>query len=171
MIDRFGDLPSHPLLVHLPVVLVPLALLGWIVLAVRPRWQRALGPVVAVIAGLGFAGAILAGQSGEDLQDEFRDSGMTIGASISDHAELGERVPLVAGAFFLLVLAWVLTAAWRRQAGEERAAVVLRSPRAVLAGLMVLSLLAGTVATVSVIRAGHSGAESVWDGGADGAAP
>ncbi len=40
-----------------------------------------------------------------------------------------------------------------------------------LAGLLVLSLLAGTVAAVSVIRAGHSVAESVWDDGADGAAP
>ncbi len=162
MIDRFGDLPSHPLLVHLPVVLVPLALLGCVVLLIRPRWQRALGPVVAVIAGIGFVGSILASQSGEALEDDFRETGMTIGAAIQDHAEMGEQVPIIAGLFFVLVLGWVLLGAWRRRSGDERAVQVLRSPRAVMTGLLVLSLVAGTVATVSVIRTGHSGAESVW---------
>ena len=167
--DRFGDLPSHPLLVHLPVVLVPLAVLGLLAVAVRPSWQRHLGPVVAVVSGIGFLGAVLASNSGEALEDDLRDTGMTIGEAIRDHAEMGERVPVVAGAFFLLVLVWVLVSVWRRRAGDERATAVLRSPKLVVATLLVLSLVAGTVATVSVIRTGHSGADSVW--GEEGETP
>lgn len=38
--NLFG-LPAHPLLVHLPVVMVPLAAIGALVLAIRPRfWSR-----------------------------------------------------------------------------------------------------------------------------------
>ena len=33
----FLGLPAHPLFVHLPAVLVPLATIGVIILAVRPR--------------------------------------------------------------------------------------------------------------------------------------
>lgn len=163
--DRFGDLPSHPLLVHLPVVLVPLALLGLLAAVVRPSWRRGLGPVVAVVSGIGFLGAILASNSGEALEDDLAGTGMTITEAIRDHGEMGEQVPVIAGLFFVLVLAWVLVTAWRRRAGEERATATLRSPKVVLAALLTLSVLAGTVATVSVIRTGHSGAESVWGEG------
>jgi hypothetical protein len=152
-------------MVHLPVVLVPLALLGLLVAVVRPAWRVALGPVVAVVAGIGFIGAIIASNSGEALEDDLAETGMTITDAIRDHGEMGERVPLIAGLFFVLVLVWVLVAAWRRRAGDERATAKLRSPKVVLAALLSLSVLAGTVATVSVIRTGHSGAESVWGDG------
>lgn len=168
--DRFGDLPSHPLLVHLPVVLVPLALLGLVALAVRPSWRRALGPVVAVVSGIGFVGALLASSSGEALEDDLRDTGMTIGEAIHDHAEMGEQVPVLAGTFFVVVLAWLLVSTWRRRVGDERATRVLRFPALVVAVLLGLSLLAGTITTVSVVRTGHSGADSVW-GGEDAGVP
>jgi len=36
-------LPTHPLLVHIPVVLVPLAAFGAIAIAARPKWMTHYG--------------------------------------------------------------------------------------------------------------------------------
>jgi hypothetical protein len=163
MIGSVGGLPAHPLLVHIPVVVVPLAALGAVVMAIRSRWLPTYGPLVAALSFVGFVGALLAANTGEDLQDQFRASGQTISATLSDHAEMGDGVQLFAGLLFVLVLAWVLVDRWRRHAGDERAAAVLRRPRAVLAALAVVACLAGVAATASVVAAGHSGATVVWE--------
>ncbi|MCB1001807.1 MAG: DUF2231 domain-containing protein [Ilumatobacteraceae bacterium] len=181
--DRIGDLPAHPLLVHAPVVLVPLALLALVAMLVRPAWQRAGGVVVALAAGAMVA-SVLATRSGEALEEELEDTGMTIGATLRDHAEMGDRVPLLVGVFLVLVIAWYVLArrARRAEAGGSDPASDPASepapgaapgggaartgvPRAAVIGVLVASVLAGVVATVSVIRTGHSGASSVW--GAD----
>ena len=39
----FG-LPAHPLLLHIPVVFVPIATLGGLALAARPDWLLRFGP-------------------------------------------------------------------------------------------------------------------------------
>ena len=67
----FG-LPAHPLLVHVPVVMVPLAALGAIAIVVRPRWRRSAGPIVLALAFVGGLGTQLAMMSGEDLQGAVR---------------------------------------------------------------------------------------------------
>ncbi|MEY4069352.1 MAG: hypothetical protein RLZZ332_1688, partial [Actinomycetota bacterium] len=38
--DTLGGIPSHPLFVHLPAVLIPLATLGVILMVVRPTWWQ-----------------------------------------------------------------------------------------------------------------------------------
>ncbi|MFN8020346.1 MAG: DUF2231 domain-containing protein [Acidimicrobiales bacterium] len=157
--DRIGDMPSHPLLVHVPVVLVPVALIALVALVVRPRWQRPFGPVVAIVAFVGFLGALLATHSGEALEEQFESTGMDLTRAIHDHAEMGDQVPWFVGVFFVLVLAWVLVAR-RRARGDAEAPSI---PKAVVAALLALSVVAGVVATVSVVRTGHSGASSVWE--------
>ena len=173
--DRIGNMPSHPLLVHIPVVLVPVALVALLVLVARPRWQRGFGPVVAIVSFVGLVGAILATRSGEALEEQFESTGMDLTEAIHDHAEMGDRVPVLVGLFFVLVLAWVI-AAWRRSRdldGADAAGTAgtagttgteaSRIPKAAVAGLLALSVVAGVVATVSVVRTGHSGASSVWE--------
>ena len=121
MLETLGGLPAHPLVVHLPVVLVPLAAIGAILLAVRPKWLRPYGVVVTVMAGLGFLGALLAASTGEELEDTFVSAGETISGTLRDHAEMGETVQVLVGVFFVLMLGWVLFAWWRRRVGEDRA--------------------------------------------------
>lgn len=163
MFDTLGGLPAHPLLVHVPVVLVPLAAIGVVAMAVRPTLLRTFGVFITALAGAGFIGALLAANSGEALEDSKRAAGETISATLRDHAEMGDAVQALAAVFFVLTLAWVLFSRWRCRVGEERATAVVRRPRLiaiVLAGLVVLS---GAVATVSVTWTGHSGARSVWE--------
>lgn len=163
MIDSFGDMPSHPLLVHIPVVLVPLAAIGVLLMALWPASRRSLGVVVPVLAALGAVGGILASSSGEALEDDYREAGQTISTTVRDHAELGETARLLSVLFLLAVLAWMLVARWVRRAGDERATAALKRPRAVVLSLAVLASVGGVAATVSVVQAGHSGASSVWE--------
>lgn len=163
MIDSFGNMPSHPLLVHIPVVLVPLAAIGVLLMALWPASRRSLGIVVPVLAALGAIGAILASGSGEALEDDYREAGQTISATVRDHAELGETARLLSVLFLFAVLAWVVAVRWVRRAGDERATAALKRPRAVVLALAVLASVGGVAATVSVVQAGHSGASSVWE--------
>ena len=68
MLDSFLGLPAHPLIVHAPVVLVPLASLGLLDLLLRPAWRpryaglllvglvaAALGAIAAAVSGNAFA--------------------------------------------------------------------------------------------------------------------
>jgi hypothetical protein len=68
-IDQILGLPAHPLLVHIPVVLVPLATIGAVLVAVKVSWRRSLAVVVAVLAIGGAVGVFLATQSGEALEE------------------------------------------------------------------------------------------------------
>lgn len=163
MIDTFGNMPSHPLLVHIPVVLVPLATVGVLLMAFWPASRRSLGVVVPVIAAIGAVGGVLAASSGEALEEDFREAGQTISVRVSEHAELGETARLMSVVFLLAVLTWVLVARWVRRAGDERATATLRKPRAVVLALAVVASVGGVAATVSVVQAGHSGASSVWE--------
>jgi len=162
MENLFG-LPAHPLLVHVPVVLVPLAAIGVVAMAIRPSWQRTFGPVVAALAGIGFLGAVLAAGSGEELEEKRRSVGETISATLEEHGDLGETAQWIAGLFFLVVLLWVLFAWWRRRVGEEAAVAKVRKPRLVAVVLMVASIVAGAGAAISIAAAGHNGAKAVWE--------
>jgi uncharacterized membrane protein len=161
--DTIGGLVAHPLLVHAPVVLVPLAAIGAVAMAVRPAWFRHFGPVVTVIAGVGAVFAVLATRSGEALEDRYVRSGQTISGTLEDHVELGERVPVIAILFFVLMLLWVMFGRWRRGA-EVAADATTKKPTAwVAAAFAAAVVLAGAGASVVVLTAGHSGAESVWE--------
>ena len=156
-------LPTHPLLVHIPVVLVPVAALGVLALAIRPRWMRHYGFVVAAAAGVGFVGAVLAANTGEDLQERFTNAGQSISPTLQHHIDMGDAAQGYVGVFFLLVLCWVAFAWWRRRAGEDNAVAKVRKPKLLAAVLMVLALAGAVAATTSVTIAGHNGAKSVWE--------
>ena len=161
--DTIGGLVAHPLLVHIPVVLVPLAAVGTVLMALRPGLRRSFGMVVVVLAGIGFVGALLASSSGESLEDRYVASGQTISGTLADHAEMGETAPWMAGLFFLAVTGWVIFCRWRQRAGDDRVTAAVKKPRVVAGALVALALLTGAAASVSVVRTGHSGATSVWE--------
>jgi uncharacterized membrane protein len=163
MFDTLGGVAAHPLFVHIPVVLVPLAAIGAILVAVRPAWLQRYGIIVAALAGIGMIGSALAANTGEQLQEQLLSRGQTPSAALDDHVELGNQVPIFAGIFFALMLAWVLFAWWRRRTGEETATAKVHKPKVVNLVLAVLVVVSGVVATVTVSQAGHTGARSVWE--------
>ncbi len=65
----FG-LPAHALLVHLPVVLIPLLALAAIAVMVRPEWRRRYGVALAVAALVCLAFTIVAAGAGDALRHD-----------------------------------------------------------------------------------------------------
>jgi uncharacterized membrane protein len=158
-----ASLPNHPLLVHIPVVLVPLAALGAIAIAVRPKWMTHYGFLLLGTTAVGFVGAVLAAGTGEDLLEQFTNAGQSVSPTLQRHVDTGDTARGVSGLFFLMVLLWVGFAWWRRRAGEEQAAAKVRRPKVLAAVLMVLAIGAGVAATTVITIAGHNGAKSVWE--------
>jgi hypothetical protein len=161
----FG-LPAHPLLLHVPVVFVPVLGLVLLGVAARPGWLDRYGVAIGALTVASLASTILTAGAGE----AFRDSGEG-GPGIAEHADAGETLRLVMIGLTAVVLAGL---ALRRAAtgdgparlyGLGRQAWVAPVTRAAFAIFAVLALF-------FVIRTGHLGAKQTWgDRGGDGGPP
>ena len=152
----FG-LPSHPLFVHLPLVLVPIAALAAVVLAFAPAARRRLSGWLAGLVGVGLIGTFTATQSGEAFYAAIEDR---IGELAETHENLGRQTLILVALFFVGSL---ITAIVDRMANgsTDGDGDQLRMPASVLAaGTAVL----GLVASLWMIRTGHEGTRIVWDG-------
>jgi uncharacterized membrane protein len=164
-LEKLFGLPAHPLIVHLPVVLVPLAAVGAVLALAVGRWRYGMSVACAVLGVVAAVAAQLAVGSGESLEE-------VVGRSpqISEHAQLGEQARTLIGVFALAMVAWVAVQWWlRRQAARPVAPATARgaSGRRVPAWLPLVlalaSVVGGVAATAQVVRAGHSGAKSAWE--------
>ncbi len=163
-LKTISGIPLHPLIVHLPVVLVPLAMIGAVVALVRPPWRSWSLPVVAVLAAGSLVGvqlAIMSGEGLEELSDEKE-------ALIERHAQLAEQARPMVLAFFLVAaaaaVAWWLVQRGAAEAADDTARHRASTATRLLVPLCALSVLTGVLATTWVYRTGHTGAESVWKG-------
>jgi uncharacterized membrane protein len=169
MPDNIGGVPTHPLIVHIPVVMVPLALIAVIAYFFIPAWRRSLVWVAAALSGGGALGAVLAAASGESLQERVRNT-----PAVLDHAEMGETARLLAFIFFVVVIGLLAYQEIRSRraaapagaaAGEPRGGRVARlaGHRLVLPVLAVLLVVSGGAAVWSLAAAGHAGAKITWE--------
>ena len=181
--DKLFGLPAHPLLVHLPVVLLPLAVVGALLAMVRPSWLHALRWPTLALAVAGTLGAILSAASGEELEDLIgAKEGPGFAQEIHEHAEAGELARNLAILFLVALAVYVLVPWWRSR--RERS--VLHSSSSTsdagarsIAGLPVAAsdwfgarwatwvarvvvLAAGALVVWAIIRAGHTGAWQHW---------
>lgn len=158
-LETLFGLPAHPLMVHLPVVVIPLAALIAVVFAVRSQWLDRFGWGLVALSGLGALGGILAAGSGEGLEELGER-----GAGVEEHAEMGEAARTLGIVFFLVVLTVVLVRHLARKKGEGATGfwsfVASRAGAIVVAAALVIS--AGA-ATYTISAAGHQGAKLVWE--------
>jgi hypothetical protein len=156
VLEEFMGIPIHPLLVHAPVVLVPLLALLAIAYAVAPfvrphtRWVLgllALGtPIAALLAKLSgdaFFGRLQ--RRNEITPDYF--------PKIEAHRHFGTMTVYATAVLGLLTLALVFLVAPR--AATRRGLSML---------LAVLTVVAAGVSLYYVIRTGDLGAKLVWTG-------
>ena len=156
MEEIFG-LPAHPLLVHGAVVFVPLTALGVVVVALSARARRGIGIVVVGFAAASFVLCLLAAESGESLEEEVDETEL-----VEEHAELGERMPVIAGLMLLTTAAFVgadqVIRRRERNDGQPPSWAEVGIP-----ALAAVAVLVAVVATVAVIDVGHSGATATWE--------
>jgi hypothetical protein len=173
--DKLFGLPAHPFLVHIPVVLLPLAALGVVVMAIRPAWHERFRWAVLAIGAVGTIGIVLAASAGEELEGRIIGiEGQAAAAGWEHHAELGETARNVALVFFMLLTAFVVVPWWqerrRRRTGDAGAnptTTVRAGDRWLRVGLTALALLGAAASVVTVAQAGHSGSKSVWSDAVD----
>jgi hypothetical protein len=153
--EIFG-LPSHALLVHAAVVLVPLAAVALVVTGWRADWRRqyGFGVMLLAVAGAGFS--FLAKQSGGALRKTIRAAASSAGtpANFGGHPQQGDRAFIVAVIFGLTAVAWWAVDRYRTRAGLPGWAPV---------ATYVVAVGVGGLATLLMVIAGHSGATLVWN--------
>lgn len=143
-------LPLHPLIVHLTVVLVPLAALGAIVIALL-KWARVrYGELVLLAAIAAPVATFVTQEAGEDLERRFTQPS----AALLEHEALGGT--LIWWTLGLLVGVVAL------YVGQRLVTTGNSNGRLVLIIGSVLSIGFGIVCIVQVVRIGHAGATAVW---------
>ncbi|HEV7212750.1 MAG TPA: DUF2231 domain-containing protein [Blastococcus sp.] len=158
----FG-LPTHAMVVHAAVVLIPLAALAVLLHAFWPAARRRLGVGTPVLAGIALILTPLATSSGDNLEHMVGKN-----ALVEKHAELADGLlPWVVGLFVAGVGLWLLDRRRARAAvdgpgeqgtGERRTGEPRWLP--VVAGVLAAVAVVGTVQ--QVVRVGHAGAEATW---------
>ena len=159
----FG-LPTHALLVHATVVLVPLAAVAVLLHALWPVARRRLGVVTPLLALAALVLTPLSTESGEVLERSVGHS-----ALVERHAELADGLlPWTFGLFVVAAGLWVLDRRRARisvPAGDgERREPSPALPRWLPVVATVLAVAAAAGTTVQVVRIGHAGAQATWDG-------
>ncbi len=149
-ISNIFGLPAHPIFVHAAVVLLPLAALGSILVAAKPRWRKHYAPLVAALAIAAVGSVGLAQGSGEKLEDRVVETPL-----IEKHTDQGESVlPWAIG------VALVATATATLPLVEGLGTKF--SPRNLTLGLVLASALVGAGSTWVLVAVGHSGANATW---------
>lgn len=158
--DEFFGVPTHPLAVHAPIVLVPIVAVVAVVLAVRSGWRTRIGwlmPAAVFVLVVMLFGAKESGEAAKESENIFGD--------IDRHEDLANTTFVLAIVWFLFTLA---TAVRDRMSGRDRGAQALSADAAVPTRdtialvLVILAAVAAVVTTIWLIRTGHAGAESRW---------
>lgn len=148
-LDLVFGLPAHPLIVHVAVVLLPLAAAALIAIVLVRGWRRPFGWVVMAGLAIGAGGSLLAKESGEALAAR-------VGLP-EDHANLGNLLPPVAFALLAAAALWFWLMKREESAGRDRTGAITRLVATVACALAVAAI--GLTVVV-----GHSGAVAVWQG-------
>jgi hypothetical protein len=174
MPENLFGLPTHVLLQHIVVVLLPLAAVAAILVALWGWYRHHFGIATLVATFLTAIAVPLTTQSGESLQGRLPES-----EAIAQHASAGDQVQWVAALFGLCLLA-VVALDLRRRAPEADASLApeegwaighlpaswrRRAPGWTSIALLVLRVLlvvAAAGVVLVVIKAGHTGAHAVW---------
>ena len=100
MFDTIAGLPVHALIVHVPIVLIPLSAIGAILIASRPKALRLFGVATVFGASLGVIASFIARSSGGELAQR-------VGWP-AEHANYGNVLPFAAFVFLaVLIVFWL----------------------------------------------------------------
>jgi uncharacterized membrane protein len=167
--DQILGLPAHPLMVHAPVVLIPLTVLIAVAYALVLPLRERLGWILVLLSLAGAGSAWAAAQAGERLA-----SLQPASAQLQAHGELGDMLWKLAVVLAVVSVVLVLVDAsrrnrsWGNDAEDEYGyAQPRRSSGGLVLGAVSLVLTLGLLsaagaAGVYVARTGHSGAQMVW---------
>jgi uncharacterized membrane protein len=164
--DTVNGLPLHPLTVHAPVVLIPLAALLGVAFAVPAlrAWSRL--PLALVSVGAAVA-AFVSVQSGHSFKESLELSG-SLEELLDRHEALAEQLLWMIIAYAVLAVVAAAVAGRSEARGAEpdsrRGAPPARRGSLGVVGvvLSVLLVAGGAAVTYQTYRVGELGSEAVW---------
>ena len=163
MFDEIGDMPLHPLVIHAPVIGIPLALLLALLFAFPRTRNWARWPLALTVLG-STAAVFVSRESGEALQRSLNiQPGNPVGDLIAEHSRLADQLFYIMLGFSVLTLVTVFLVGRRPVTSGDADADA--KPRTGVLGIVLLLLLLATaaVATLWTIRVGDIGARAVWN--------
>jgi hypothetical protein len=160
----YSGLPAHPLFLHVPVILIPVAAIGAIVLAAWPRLFAHHGLWIGLVAVAALGATNLTIGAGHALRDDLNLQGPGI---VARHASAADQLRLVLIVFtaLLLIAVAVFRTAGPRVTGVsalDGALGEVRS-RAALAGALRVIVAVFAIASIYyVFHTGDLGSKAVW---------
>ena len=162
----YSGLPAHPLFLHVPVILIPVATIWALVLVVRPRWFQSSGVPLGIVTVVALAATFLTVGAGEALRSALHlNAGFGPAGLIARHAHAGmilrDLMILFTGAVIVALFAHRVAAGmtsglgWLDGLAVQPAMLVLL--RVALAALAILC-------AYFVFHTGDLGAKAVWQG-------
>jgi uncharacterized membrane protein len=142
----------HPAIVHFPIALLTVAPLLVLVGLLWPAQRRGIHAAALLLLGLGFAGLILALESGEAVERYARATPALL-AGAREHELAAQWTTLIFG-----LLGSAFAVLWALPLLRKRAL-----SRNLEAGLLVLWLLLSAAGVLAVGRTGHLGGHLVHD--------
>jgi len=172
----YSGLPAHPLFLHVPVMLIPIAALGALVLAFSPRLFARHGIWVGVVTVLALGATNLTMGAGQQLRTDLHFEGPGI---VADHAHAAGtlRVLLIVFTALLLIAIAVYRTGGPRVTGigpVDRALGAVRASTGVGIALRVFLAVLALASIYYVFHTGDLGAKAVWQhriGGGGGGIP
>jgi uncharacterized membrane protein len=156
------DLPAHPLIVHVPVVFIPLSVLGALAVTVRPQWFDRYGILLCLCSIIGMSSIFLAENAGGKLQTDLHLQGKAE-QLINQHSSAANVLAIVFAGFTLFML---MSFAAHRIGGGMLIGVGFLdgafSNAGVRIGLKVLLVVLAVVSGYYVYHTGDLGAKAAW---------
>jgi hypothetical protein len=169
----YSGLPAHPLFLHVPVILIPVAVVWALVLVVRPAWFMRSGVLLGILTVVALAGTFLTVGAGEALRNALHlNGGFGPGALIARHAHAGmllrDLMILFTGAVIVALFAHRVAAGM--VSGFDWLDGLVSHP-AVLILLRIALVVLAILCAYFVFHTGDLGAKAVWQGRLSGGGP
>jgi predicted membrane protein DUF2231 len=163
----YSGLPAHPLFLHVPVIFIPLAVLGALACCARPAWFTSYGIALGAVALISVGGTDMTMGAGSALRDALHlgFGGFGPGSLIQQHEHAANILRLFIYAFTIVLLVTVL--AHRIASGMPTGQTGLDrtlSGTGALTALRVALVLLAIGSGYYVFRTGDLGAKAVWQG-------
>jgi hypothetical protein len=158
--DKIGDLPLHPLVIHVVVIGIPLAVLLALLFAFPKTRVWARWPLGITVVGA-TAATYVAKQSGLAFEAALGiKPGNPVGDLILKHSQLAEQLFWIMIAFSVIGLLNVFFVSRRTSGSTED---VVKQPAILRIVLPVLLVGVALVALLWIVRVGDLGARAVWN--------
>jgi hypothetical protein len=163
---KLNGLPAHVLLIHVVIVLLPLAALMLVASATWPAARAKLGFLTPAVALVALIFVPITTNAGKWLRDHLQGNLGNTNPSIIRHTHLGGHLwPWALALFVVAAAVWWLgrsfELSWRPTEATARKAL----PVWATAAVAVVAIVVSVGAVVELYRIGDSGAKAVWPSG------